>query len=219
MQNWNTYKAGPKAGGKPTKIVLMLHGVGSNGQDLIGLAPYMAEELPHVLFLSPDAPHPYDMAPFGRQWFSLRDYTPQAMLAGIRETVPLLNDYIDQILDEHGLEDSDLALLGFSQGTMMSLYAAPRRAKPLAGILGYSGALLGGEELNAAHIHKIPVCLIHGEEDPVLPLSRYHDARKALEAAGFTVDGHSVPGLPHSIDESGIRTGIAFLQRIFSTAQ
>lgn len=215
MTAWNTYKFGPASGGKPAKIVLMLHGVGSNGQDLIGLAPYLAQELPEVLFLSPDAPHPYDMAPFGHQWFSLREYTPAALLAGIRETAPLLNDYIDSLLAEYGLKDSDLALLGFSQGTMMSLYTAPRRAKPIAGILGYSGALLGAEELSEAHIHKIPVCLIHGEDDPVLPLSRYHDAKQQLEQAGFIVDGHTVPGLPHSIDESGIKTGIRFLQKVF----
>ena len=193
----------------------MLHGVGSNGQDLIGLAPYLSPPLPDVLFLSPDAPHPYDMAPFGRQWFSLREYTPAAMLAGITETAPLLNAYIDDILAEHGLEDSDLALLGFSQGTMMSLYAAPRRAKPIAGILGYSGALLGGEELGSPSIHKIPVCLIHGEADSVLPVNRYQDAKRQLENAGFTVEGMTVPGLPHSIDETGIRKGADFLKRIF----
>lgn len=215
MTEWNTYNFGPASGGKPAKIVLMLHGVGSNGQDLIGLAPYMARALPDVAFLSPDAPHPYDMAPFGRQWFSLQEYTEAAMLAGIKKTVPLLNAYIDEILAEFGLKDSDLALLGFSQGTMMSLYTAPRRAKKIAGVLGYSGALLGGEELAGANIQKLPVCLIHGEEDPVLPLERYHDAKQQLENSGFIVSGHTVPGLPHSIDDSGIQTGIAFLQEIF----
>ena len=214
MQNWNTYKFGPASGGKPEKIVMMLHGVGSNGQDLIGLAPYLSQALPHVLFLSPDAPYPYDMAGFGHQWFSLREYTPAAMLAGIQKSAPLLNDYIDDILAEYELKDSDLALLGFSQGTMMSLYTAPRREKPIAGILGYSGALLGGEEMGNPSIHKIPICLIHGEEDSVLPISRYHDAKHQLESAGFMVDGHVVPGLPHSIDETGIRKGIAFLQKI-----
>lgn len=214
MGQWNTYKFGPASGGEPEKIVLMLHGVGSNGQDLIGLAPYLSQALPNVLFLSPDAPYRYDMAPFGHQWFSLREYTPAAMLAGIQESAPLLNHYIDDVLAEYGLKDSDLALLGFSQGTMMSLYTAPRRAKPIAGILGYSGALLGGEELNDPAIHKMPVCLIHGEDDEVLPINRYHDAKRQLENAGFTVYGHTVPGLPHSIDESGIRRGIAFLQEI-----
>ena len=216
MTEMKTYAHGPASGGKPEKIVLMLHGVGSNGQDLIGLAPYLAQALPNVLFLSPDAPYQYDMAPFGRQWFSLRDYTQTAMLDGIKEAEPILNRYIDDILAEYDLKDSDLALLGFSQGTMMSLYAAPRRAKPIAGILGYSGALLGGEELNEARIHKIPVCLIHGEADNVLPIHRYQDAKRQLEEAGFEVDGHTVPGLPHSIDQTGIERGAAFLQNIFS---
>ncbi len=216
MTKWNAYDFGPASGVKPEKIVLMLHGVGSNGQDLIGLAPYMARALPNALFISPDAPNPYDMAPYGRQWFSLREYTPPAMLAGIQKTAPVLNAYIDEILSKFNLQDSDLALLGFSQGTMMSLYTAPRRTKKIAGILGYSGALLAGEDMDQEDTQKMPICLIHGDADPVLPVTRYYDAKQQLENTGFSVEGHVTPGLLHSIDEAGIQAGIRFLQRVFS---
>ncbi|HEY8189746.1 MAG TPA: phospholipase, partial [Micavibrio sp.] len=145
MTEMKTYAFGPASGGKPEKIVLMLHGVGSNGQDLIGLAPHLAQALPNVVFVSPDAPQPYDMAPFGFQWFSLQNRDPAAMLRGIEAAMPVLNRYIDGVLEEFGLRDSDLALLGFSQGTMMSLYAGPRRAGKIAGVLGYSGLLPGAE--------------------------------------------------------------------------
>lgn len=216
MTRWNTYAFGPVSEKKPEKVVLMLHGVGSNGQDLIGLAPYLAPSVPNALFLSPDAPEPYDMAGFGHQWFSLREYTAEAMLRGIEKTEPVLNQYIDAILEDLELKDSDLALVGFSQGTMMSLYTAPRRKSKIAGVMGYSGALLGGEMLAAPSMQKMPVCLIHGDADEVLPVSRFYDAVKNLEAAGFDVESEVTPGLGHSIDDHGIKRGAAFLERVLA---
>lgn len=218
MSDFKTYAFGPVSGEKPRKVVLMLHGLGSNGQDLIGLAPPLSRSLPDVLFLSPDAPQDYDMAPpgFGYQWFSLKSFDHDFMLEGAREAEAGLNLYIDAILAQMGLKDSDLALLGFSQGTMMSLFAAMRRKAPIAGVLGYSGALLAPDELGAPGIQKFPVCLIHGEADEVIIIDRYHAAVDSLRRAGFEVEGQSISGLPHSIDDSGIHYGSAFLQKIFS---
>lgn len=217
MEEWKTYAFGPANGGKPEKIVLMLHGYGSNGQDLISLAPYLAEAAPNALFLSPDAPFPCDMSPLGRQWFPLQSFDPDYMLEGIRRTEPILNDFIDQVLAQLELKDSDLALLGFSQGTMMSLYAAPRRKSGIAGVIGYSGALLGADELKGEGIQKIPVSLIHGEADEVVTFDRYESAKADLEAAGFDVDGLSIPGLPHSIDDAGIKQAQTFLKKIWAS--
>ena len=216
MSQFNTYAFGPANGEKPRKVVVMLHGLGSNGQDLIGLAPLLAQQLPDVLFLSPDAPQDYDMAPpgFGFQWFSLQSFEHDFMLKGARAAEGDLNAYLDKVLAQTGLKDSDLALVGFSQGTMMSLFAAMRRREPIAGVLGYSGALLAPDELAAAGLQKIPVCLIHGEADEVVTIDRYHAAKEHLQKAGYAVEGVTVPGLPHSIDETGIAYGAAFLQRI-----
>ena len=217
MPEMKTYAFGPAQDEKPRKIVLMLHGYGSNGQDLIGLAPHLAQELPGVLFLSPDAPQPFEGGPgFGYQWFSLRSFDADYMLEGARGAAPVLDAYIDALLAQTGLAESDLALLGFSQGTMMSLYAGPCRPNPVAGILGYSGALLAAEEMSGPALHRVPGCLIHGEADDVVPVSMYHDARRALEQAHYPVEGMTVPGLPHSIDEGGIAYGAAFLQKIFA---
>lgn len=217
MPAMKTYAFGPAQDEKPRKIVLMLHGYGSNGQDLIGLAPHLARELPGVLFLSPDAPEPFEGAPeFGYQWFSLRSFNADYMLEGARAAAPVLNAYIDALLAQTGLTESDLVLLGFSQGTMMSLYAGPRRPNAIAGILGYSGALLAAEEMVDPALHRVPVCLIHGEADDVVPVSMYRDARRALEQAQYPVEGITIPGLPHSIDESGIARGVAFLQKILA---
>jgi phospholipase/carboxylesterase len=204
-----------KPAGKPKQIVMLLHGLGANGQDLIGLAPMFAKSLPDALFISPDAPFPCDMAPFGRQWFSLRDWTTKAMLKGTQQASPILQKFIADQLQKHNLTPRDLALVGFSQGTMMSLYTGFRFTQPIAGILGYSGALLWEDDVEVGTLHKTPVCLIHGEADMVVPVTAYHHAKGVLDQAGFTVSGHTVPFLPHGIDPTGIETGAAFLKSVF----
>lgn len=216
MEEWNTYAFGPASGAKPEKVVLMLHGYGSNGQDLISLAPLLAEAAPNAIFLSPDAPFVCDMSAMGRQWFPLQSFDPGYMLEGIRRTEPVLNHYIDQVLGQLELEDKDLVLLGFSQGTMMSLYAAPRRKHAIAGVIGYSGALLGEADLSGPTIQKMPVVLIHGEDDQVVTFDRHEHAKSALKTHGFDIDTLTIPGLPHSIDDAGIKTGAAFLKRVFA---
>lgn len=209
-----TYTHSPKSGKKPEAMVILLHGLGSNGADLIDLARYWEHALPDTVFISPDAPFPCDMAPYGFQWFSLQSRDPKDMLEGVKTAEPILNRFIDKTLEEYGIADEKLALVGFSQGTMMSLYAAPRRTKRIAGVLGYSGALLGAEGLGGSAIHKMPVRLIHGDADTVVPVQAYEMARAALEGAGFDVSGGVTRGLPHSIDNDGIESGAEFLTGI-----
>lgn len=205
----------PASGGVPRQLVVLLHGVGADGSDLIGLAPYWAELLPEAEFLSPDAPFPCDMAPFGRQWFSLQDRTPAAILAGVRATAPILDAFLDDALAARGLDDRCLALVGFSQGTMMSLYVGLRRATAPAGIIGYSGAMIGANDLPHEIRVRPPVLLVHGDADEVVPPQVLPMAVKALEAAGVPVDSLTRPGLGHGIDEVGLRDGGAFLRRVF----
>lgn len=222
MKRWNAYSFGPASGGEPKKIVLMMHGVGSNGQDLISLAPVLAQSMPDTLFVSPDAPQHYDMAPpyapSGYQWFSLQSRIPEFMYEEAENTYPAFSDFIDNLLKQYGLSDGDLALLGFSQGTMMALFAAMHRPRPIAGVLGYSGMLLEGEDKVPAPQQKFPICLIHGEDDDVVPIDAYRDAVGKLKNSGFDVDGLSVPGIDHTIDPSGIERGASFLQKILRAA-
>jgi phospholipase/carboxylesterase len=208
------YTHPPKSGGKPKSIVVLLHGYGANGRDLLDLAGYWDDALPDTVFVSPDAPFPCEMAPYGYQWFSLQDWSVATMLKGAEAAAPILNQFIDEMLQKYDLLDEKLALAGFSQGCMMSLYVGPRRKKPIAGVLGYSGALLGSETLTGPGIHKIPVRLIHGDMDTVVPVQAYHLAKAALEGAGFTVSGGITSGLPHSIDEAGIESGAEFLAKV-----
>ncbi len=214
------YETLPLSGGAPQSMVMFLHGLGSNGQDLISLVPLWAKGLPDTVFVSPDAPAPCDMVPAGYpnayQWFSLQNRDPHVMLKGAEHSAPALGVFIGEQLARFGLAPSRLALVGFSQGTMMSLYVAPRYKASLAGVVGYSGALLGGEGLCAPHIHKLPVHLVHGEMDDVVPVEAYDMARGVLTAQGFSVTGHVVPFLPHSIDQTGLDSGLAFLQNVLS---
>jgi phospholipase/carboxylesterase len=203
---------GPRAGKPAREIVVLLHGVGADGRDLIELAPLLAQELPHALFVAPDGPEPCDMAAFGRQWFSLQDRRPSTMLAGIERTAPLLDAYLDGLLDRHGLEPGQMALLGFSQGTMMALHLALRRPRPLAAVLGYSGALIGADQLAAGCRSRPPVMLIHGDQDDIVPVDALFAATHALQAENIPVQWLVRPGLPHSIDEAGITAGAAFLK-------
>lgn len=207
---------GPAAGGAPQQIVVFLHGWGADGNDLIGLAPVMAPHLPHALFVSPHGPEPCDMNPMGRQWFSLENRDPHVMLAGARAAAPLIDDFVDGLLTEHGLTDDRLALVGFSQGTMMSLYVAPRRARACAAVLGYSGALIGGETLPSELRARPPIMLIHGEDDPVVPVAALNAAVEGLSAAGLSVEWHRRPHLQHGIDQAGLEMGLGFIANALS---
>jgi phospholipase/carboxylesterase len=204
----------PRSGKRPSRLVILLHGLGADGNDLIGLAPYWAPLLPEAEFLSPNAPFPCDMAPYGYQWFSSQDRSDEARLAGVRAAAPILDAFIDEALEERGLEDRDLTLVGFSQGTMMALFVGLRREEPAAGIIGFSGRLIAPELLPSELRARPPVLLVHGTEDPLVPYSSLAEAKVALDTLGVPVGTLTCPGIGHSIDENGLRRGAAFLKEV-----
>ncbi|MGH7048320.1 MAG: alpha/beta hydrolase [Stellaceae bacterium] len=206
----------PASGGKPSRLVILLHGLGADGNDLIGLAPRWARLLPEAEFLSPNAPFPCDMAPYGYQWYSSQDRSPGAQLAGVRAAAPILDAFIDEALAERGLDADALALVGFSQGSVMSLYAGPRREAQLAGVLGYSGRLVAPELLPAELRSRPRILLVHGTEDPLVPYAALTEAETGLRAAGIPVESLSCPGIGHSIDENGLRRGGQFLKEVLT---
>ena len=207
-------RLGPASGNQARRLVILLHGRGANGDDLIGLAPHFARALPDAAFVAPNAPHNYDIG-FGFQWFSGGpDSDAAARLDQIRETAELVNAFIDDELAKHQLSDDKMALVGFSQGTMMSLFVAPRRENPCAGVMGYSGRLESPDALEKEVKCRPPVVLVHGDADPLLPANLMTEAAAALTANGFEVASHLCPGLGHGIDEEGLRLGVAFLSRV-----
>lgn len=209
-------RVAPRAGGPARQLVVLLHGVGADGQDLIGLAPTLAEHLPHAAFVAPDAPDPCDMAPFGRQWFSLLDRRTEVLLAGVRAVAPTLDTFLDEELARHGLSDDDLAVIGFSQGTMTALHVVLRRPRPVAALLCFSGALLAPELLGVEIQSRPPVYLIHGELDQVVPVQALPAAVTALQAADVQVRWSICRGLGHGIDPGMLPAAAAFLETSFA---
>ena len=201
------------ADGRPKELVILLHGLGADGNDLISLAPLFAQVLPGAAFVAPNAPFPCDMAPFGRQWFSFQDRAPEAVLAGVRAAAPHLGAFIDTELERAGLPDERLALIGFSQGTMMALHVALRRAQACAAVIGYSGALVAPQLLAEEVRSRPPILLTHGDADEIVPFSSMAAAEQALRENGMLVHSEPRPGLGHGIDETGLQLGAAMLQQ------
>lgn len=206
---------GPASGGAPKYLVVLCHGVGADGHDLIDIGPHWGAELPDAAFAAPDAPQPYDGAPFGRQWWSIGDRDPAKMAAGAAAARPLLDAFIDAELARFELPPDAYALMGFSQGAMMVLYTGPYRAVAPKAILAYSGALIAPERLGQ-RTNSAPVLLVHGIADEVVPVARSRDAEAALRAAGMPVQAVFTPGLGHGIDPAGLAAGAAALRRAFS---
>ncbi len=200
------------ASGKARSMVIFLHGYGADGNDLLGLADPLAPHLPDTLFLAPDAPEPCSGNPFGRQWFAiprLDGSTEAEAAAGLMAANLDLNAFLDARLAEVGMAASALALVGFSQGTMMALHTAPRRSQPIAGIVAFSGRLLRPETLAAEVRSKPPVVLIHGDADPMVPFSDMGLAGQALTAAGFETYGHVMKGTGHGIAPDGLSVALS----------
>ncbi|MCB2106618.1 MAG: alpha/beta fold hydrolase [Rhodobacteraceae bacterium] len=219
--------AAPASGGTAKQAVVFLHGYGASGDDLIGLAPYFARALPDAAFYSPHAPEPWEGGFFGgRQWFSLAGYDPDLLrhdgparqrldgkiLAGAENAAPVLNAFLDDVLSHHGLAPDKLALVGFSQGTMMALHVGLRRPKRLAGIVGFSGAIAAPDRLPAEIKSRPPIILIHGAADPVVPVEALADVKNALRDSNVEFSAHVIPGLQHGIDDQGAALAAKFLQ-------
>ena len=176
------------AKGQAKAAVVFLHGYGADGADLLGLADALAPHLPGTAFFAPDAPDRCPGAPFGRQWFPIPwidGSTEEEQAAGLQAASADLNAFLDGILADEGLATGALALVGFSQGAMMAMHVAPRRAVAVAGVVAISGRLLAHERLEAEAAVKPPVLLVHGDRDDVVPFGNMDFAGQALVAAGF----------------------------------
>jgi len=214
-----TTLTGPRAparSGQTKSLVLLLHGFGADGNDLFGLADPLSEQLPDTAFRSPNAPEPCSVNPMGRQWFPipwLDGSSEEDSARSFRGSVDLLNAYLDEAMAEEGVGPTETALVGFSQGTMMSLFVAPRRETALAGVVGFSGRLLPGDDLAAETKVRPPVLLIHGDQDEMINVSELSVAETALRGAGFDVASHVSRGIGHGIAPDGLELARKFLMR------
>lgn len=206
--------------GKAKNLVVFLHGYGADGNDLIDIGRAWQQLLPDTAFVSPHAPEPCGQAPVGRQWFALTFRDPNERWTGVNKAAPVLDAFLDEELARRGLPPSALALVGFSQGTMMSLHVGLRRAAPLAAIVGYSGMLAlpertTPEQLAAEIKSRPPVLLVHGSEDDLIPVQALFHASQTLAALDVPTEWHISHGIGHGIDGEGLRHGGTFLARQF----
>lgn len=205
----------PLSGNKAKQLVIFLHGWGADGPNLIDLADMIAPYLPDAHFIAPNAPYVCEVNPYGFQWFSLMDRNPTRMLEGARNAAQILNGFIDEQLKALGLTNKELALVGFSQGTMTGLHVTLRREPAMACFVGFSGAMVGADVLKNEVKAKPPICLIHGQLDDVVPYPAMKLADEALKSVGITAETHTRPGLGHSIDLEGIQIAGEFLKKNF----
>jgi phospholipase/carboxylesterase len=207
--------------GSPRQLVVFLHGYGADGNDLIELGGAWQQLLPQAAFVSPHAPEPCGQAPVGRQWFALTFRDPNERWVGVNKAAPVLDRFIDAELKRHNLPPSALALVGFSQGTMMALHVGLRRSVPPAAIVGYSGLLVlppnGDPGQMAAEIKsRPPILLVHGDQDDLIPPQALFQSAQALAGMGLPVEWHVSAGVGHGIDPEGLRHGGEFLARAMS---
>jgi phospholipase/carboxylesterase len=204
--------------GAARQLVVFLHGYGADGNDLINIGQAWQGLMPQAAFVSPHAPEPCGMAPVGRQWFPLTFRDPNERWVGANAAAPILNRFLDNELQRHKLPASALALVGFSQGTMMALHVGLRRAAAPAAIVGYSGLLVLPPNAEPSAVAKDitarpPVLLIHGDRDDLIPVQALTHATQGLAALGVPVEWHISQGIGHGIDGEGLRQGGEFLAR------
>jgi phospholipase/carboxylesterase len=207
----------PPARGAATHLVVLCHGYGADGNDLIGLAPYWQKLLPTAAFVAPNAPERCPGSP-GYQWFPISRLDPAEMQRGVTQAAGALDAFLDAELSRYQLAADRLALVGFSQGTMMSLHVGLGRARKPAAIVGFSGMFAAAENPPALADDTPPILLIHGDQDPMIPIEALFMSATALGRAGATVQWHVSGGIGHSIDEQGLALGGQFLAMGFRGA-
>ena len=202
--------------GPPQQLIVFLHGYGADGNDLIEIGRAWQEFLPHAAFVSPHAPEPCGQAPAGRQWFALTFRDPNERWIGVNKAAPILERFLDAELKRHQLPANALALVGFSQGTMMALHVGLRRSTAPAALVGYSGLLVVPPALDEAQFageikSRPPVLLVHGDRDDLIPPQALFQSAQGLAALDVPVEWHISAGIGHGIDAEGLRHGGEFL--------
>jgi phospholipase/carboxylesterase len=205
----------PASGGAPKQAVILLHGYGSDGNDLIGLAPYWRDTLPDALFVAPDAPMPCDGFAGGYQWFEI-DFAGDRVAGrqtGVARAKPVLVQFLNDMWAQTGIRPEHTILAGFSQGAMMALHVGLSLDVPLMGIVAFSGAFLPPEGFDDPAKGKTPVCIVHGDMDDVVSPSLSAEANALLVKAGYAVSYLERPGLSHSIDQQCVDFVTAFIEQ------
>jgi len=203
--------------GTARQLVVLLHGIGADGADLIDLGAHWRDLLPDALFVAPNAPEPAAGAPYGFQWFALGPDRQESRMAGLPVVRTVVIDYLQSLWLETGLSAKDTLLVGFSQGAMTALHVGLSLEEPLMGIIAFSGALVPPEGFAQVRWPKVPVCLVHGDADAVVSVDYTRQAAQLLKDEGYEVSMHISPGVGHGIDPDGMAFASAFIAAASAT--
>ncbi|MFV0293621.1 MAG: alpha/beta hydrolase [Paracoccus sp. (in: a-proteobacteria)] len=212
-------KSDRKGPGNASRIVVFLHGYGADGADLLSLSDVLGPYLPDTAFYAPDAPERCAGNPFGRQWFPIPwmdGSTQEQARDSMAQSAGDIDTFLDKVIADEGITSRELAIIGFSQGTMMALHVLPRRADPVAAIIGFSGRLLDPARLRTEVQSRPPVLLLHGDADPVVPFADLDKAVTALKGTEFNVQHFVMEGTGHGISQDGLQAALLFLQEQFA---
>lgn len=216
MINITSHEIKNKKGEKPNKLIFILHGYGADGANMLDIAEYYSNYLPNCYFVCPNGCQRFEYDDSGYQWFSLIDRSENKMYDAMVLSAKILNKYIDSHLNKLGLTDKDLILIGFSQGAMMSLYLSTRRENDIAGVVGFSGMLLGNEAKTASDLKSKPqsVLLLHGDEDDVVPYDSMEKAFNVLQFFDIDVKKYRQNKVGHYISNEALQESLGFLEEI-----
>lgn len=203
------------ASGTTKSVVVFLHGYGADGADLLGLADPLSEHMPDTTFIAPDAPEKCLGNPMGYQWFPipwLDGSSEEDSMRGVDMAAADINAFLDQVLEDEGISPSELIVFGFSQGTMMSLRVLPRRDTPIAGLVAFSGRMLEPDNFAENVVSKLPILLVHGDQDDMVPPGHFSESGEVLQAAGFETYGFIMKGTGHGIGMDGLSVALSFMR-------
>ncbi|WP_375452449.1 alpha/beta hydrolase [uncultured Devosia sp.] len=203
----------PASGAAPRHLVVLLHGYGSNGDDLISLAPAWRPVLPDALFLSPNAHEPVPGYPSGYQWFApaMSGDRIAARQVGLQAAAPVLVHFLEDLWSQTGLGAGDTILAGFSQGAMMALHVGLALPEPLLGVIAFSGSFFAADNFGTTDLPRPPVCIVHGDMDQMVGPELGAAANAALIAADYDVRYHVSRGVGHGIAPDGLSFATDFI--------
>ena len=203
----------PLSKSRPRQAIILCHGYGGDGKDISALAISWQRFLPDTIFLCPNAPEFCTVNPKGYQWFDLTSEKEEVILEKSLAAEEKLSTFIDQVCDTHQLEMINLAMVGFSQGSMMSIQVGIKKTKQINCLIGYSGKVINQKHLSNNINSRPKIFLMHGENDTIVSPTYLLEAKEYLKKQGINAKIKMFKNCEHRIPVEGASLGLEFLKK------
>ena len=203
----------PQSKNKPKHAIILCHGYGGDGQDISALAINWQRFLPDAIFLCPNAPEICSINPQGYQWFDLASESEEIILEKSLVAEEKLSIFLDQVFNNFQLEPNNLALVGFSQGCMISIQVGLKKKEQINCIVGYSGKVINKKHLSGNIKSKPKIFLMHGENDTIVSPTSLLEAKEYLSNLGLKIKTKMFKDCEHKIPIEGSSLGLEFLKK------